>query len=171
MSTCLFTAGYSLGCKDNTGGIQKFYIANFSAVTSYTYDSTGQITGGTAVPTWYTFEQRNEVGEFNQEGAHSVENGTNFWNQTSVLTLYKNQASIRNLLYTMAQTQLQIIVLDQNGNYFMVGEQNGADMTASSASAGKAFGDLNGSKITLLAKEPSPARQLTSTYFSSLTIV
>lgn len=170
MSTCLFTAGYTLGCKDNTGGIQKFYIANASGA-SYTYDSTGLITGGTAVPAFYTFQQRNEVGEFNQEGAHSVENGTNFWNQTCVLTLYKNQASIRNLLYTIAQTRVQIIVLDQNGKYFLVGEQNFADLTASSASAGKAYGDLNGSKVTLLAKEPSPAREISSTYFGTLTIV
>jgi uncharacterized protein GlcG (DUF336 family) len=75
------------------------------------------------------------------------------------------------LLYTIAQTRVQIIVLDQNGKYFLVGEQNFADLTASSASAGKAYGDLNGSKVTLLAKEPSPAREVSSTYFGTLTIV
>lgn len=169
--SCILSSGYSLGCKDNTGGIQKFYIGNYSALTNFTYDSTGTITGGTSVSTFYTFNQRNEVGEFSQEGQHSVENGTNFWNQTCILTLYKNQASIRDLLYTMAQTQLQVIVLDQNGKYFLVGEQNGADVTASSASAGKAYGDLNGSTITILAKEPSPSREISSTYFASLTIV
>lgn len=169
--SCLLTNGYSLGCKDNTGGIQKFFIGNFSAATTFTYDADGVITGGTSAPTLYTFEQRNEVGEFTQEGQHSVENGTNFWNQTAVLTLYKYQASIRNLLYTMAQSRLQVIALDQNGKYFLMGEQNGADMTASTGSAGKAYGDLNGSTVTLLAKEPSPAREISSTYFASLTIV
>ena len=97
--SCLLTNGYSLGCKDNTGGIQKFFIGNFSAATSFSYDADGVITGGTSVPTLYTFEQRNEVGEFTQEGQHSVENGTNFWNQTAVLTLYKYQASIRKIPY------------------------------------------------------------------------
>lgn len=169
--SCILANGYALGCKDNTGGVQKFFIGNFSATTVYSEDSTGVITGGTVVPTFYTFEQRNEVGEFTQEGQHSVENGTNFWNQTCNLTLYKYQASIRNLLFTMAQTQLQVIVLDQNGKYFLIGEQNGADMTSSTGSAGKAYGDLNGSTFTLLAKEPSPAREISSTYFASLTIV
>lgn len=169
--SCILENGYALGCKDNTGGIQEFYIGNFSGVTTYAVDSTGIVTGGTNAPIFYRFEQRNEVGEFTQEGQHSVENGTNFWNQTSVMTLYKYQASIRNLLYTMAQTRLQVIVLDQNGKYFLIGEQNGADMTASTGSAGKAYGDLNGSTFTLLAKEPSPAREISSTYFATLTIV
>lgn len=168
---CLLTNGYALGCKDNTGGIKTFYIGNFSAITTYTYDANGIITGGTSAPTFYTIEQRNEVGEFTQEGQHSVENGTNFWNQNIMGTLYKYQASIRNLLYTIAQTQVQVIVLDQNGNYFLVGEQNGGDLVASTGNAGKAYGDLNGSTFTILAKEPSPARQIGSTYFGTLTIV
>src|SRR3972149_2893596 len=142
--SCLLSAGYTLGCKDNLGGIQKFYVGNFSAGKNFTTGVDNIITGGTIVPTFYTIEQRNEVGEFKEEGAHSVENGTNFWTQTAAMTLYKNQASIRDLLFVLAQTQLQVIVLDQNGKYFMIGEQNGADLTASSTGAGKSYGDLNG---------------------------
>lgn len=169
--SCILNTGYSLGCKDNLGGIQKFYIGNFSAVTTFTYDASNIITGGTNAPTFYTFEQRNEVGEYKEEGAHSVENGTNYFTQTAALTLYKNQASIRDLLFVLAQTRLQVLVLDQNGKYFMMGEQNGADMTASSIGSGKAYGDLNGATFTLTSKEPSPAREITSTYFGTLTVV
>src|SRR3989304_1559467 len=113
--SCIFTTGYSLGCKDNLGGVQKFY----------------------------TFEQRNEVGEYKEDGAHSVENGTNYWTQIASLTLYKNQASVRDLLLVLSQSRLQVLVLDQNGKYFMMAEQNGADLTASSIGLGKAYGDLN----------------------------
>lgn len=168
---CILANGYSLDCKDSLGGIQIFYIGNFSAGTNFTYNSTGTITGGTSTPTFYTFNQRNEVGEFSQEGSHSVENGTNFWTQNANLTLYKYQASIRDLLYVLAQQRLQIIVLDQNGKYFLLGEQNGSDMTASAANVGKAYGDLNGATFTLSAKEPSPAREMTSVYFLTLTVV
>src|SRR3972149_11944045 len=147
--SCIFTTGYSLGCKDNLGGVQEFYIGNFSADTSFLVGADNIITGGTSVPTFYTFEQRAEVGSFDQKGNHSIENGTNFWTQTATLTLYKNQASIRDLLFVLAQTQLQVIVLDQNGKYFMIGEQNGADLTASSTGAGKSYGDLNGATFVL----------------------
>src|SRR3972149_321103 len=155
--SCIFTTGYSLGCKDNLGGVQKFYIGNFSAVTS--------------VSTFYTFEQRNEVGEYKEDGAHSVENGTNYWTQIASLTLYKNQASVRDLLLVLSQSRLQVLVLDQNGKYFMMAEQNGADLTASSIGLGKAYGDLNGSTFSITAKEPSPAREVSSTYVATLSIV
>lgn len=167
---CLYTAGSSLGCLDNLGGLQKVYIRNWSASTTYTYDSTGSVTGGTNTSTpWYTIEQRQETGEFTQEGQHNVQNGTNFWNQNVNLMLHKYQASLRNLVYVMAQTETEIIVLDQNGNYFLVGEQNGANLISSAPSVGKAFGDMNGVTIGFQAKEPSPARQLGSTFVSTLT--
>lgn len=167
---CLYTGGYSLGCRDNLGGIQKVYIRNWSASTTYTYDANGQVTGGTNTGvTWYTVEQRNETAEFNQEGQHNLENGTNFWNQNVNLVFHKYQASIRNLVYTMAQTETEIIVLDQNGNYFLVGEQNGANLIASGPATGKAFGDLNGATAGFQAKEPTPARQVSSTFISALT--
>jgi len=169
--SCLLTAGYTLGCRDNLGGIQTFYVGNFSAATTFTTGVDNIITGGTIVPTFYTIEQRNEVGDYREEGAHSVENGTNFWTQTAMMTLYKNQASIRDLLLVLAQTRLQVLVKDQNGKIFMIGEQNGADLTASSIGAGKAYGDLNGATFTLTAKEPYPAREVSSTYFGTLTIV
>jgi hypothetical protein len=166
---CLYTTGSSLGCMDNLGGLQKVYIRNWSASTTYNTQSDGQITGTTTTGTWYTVEQRQETGEFTQEGQHNVQNGTNFWNQNVNLTLHKYQASLRNLIYTMAQTETEIIVLDQNGNYFLVGEQNGANLVSSAPSVGKAFGDLNGVTIGFQAKEPTPARQMTSTFISTQT--
>jgi|SRR3989304_659394 len=169
--SCIFTTGYSLGCKDNLGGVQEFYIGNFSADTSFLVGADNIITGGTSVPTFYTFEQRAEVGSFDQKGNHSIENGTNFWTQTATLTLYKNQASIRDLLLILAQSRLQVIILDQNGKYWMMGEQNATDLTDSSIGSGKEYGSLNGSVFTLTAKEPSPAKEISATYFATLSIV
>lgn len=169
---CLLSTGYSLGCRDNLGGIQAVYLQNWSGATTWSYSTDGTITGSTSgSTTWYKVEQRNETGEFNQEGAHSLENGTNFWNQNVNLVFHKYQASIRNLVYVLAQTEVNIIVKDQNGSYFLVGEQNGANLIASAPSTGKAFGDLNGATISFQAKEPWPARELSSTLFATYTLV
>jgi hypothetical protein len=171
--SCLINSGYSLGCRDNLGGIQKVFVRNWSASTTYTYDANGVITGGTNTGTsFYTFEQRNETAEFIPgEGQHSLENGTNFWNQNVNLVFHKYQASLRDLLYVIAQTEVEIIVLDQNGKYFIVGEQNGANLIGSNASVGKAFGDLNGVTVNFQAKEPGPAREINSTFIGTLTFV
>lgn len=168
---CILNQGWLLGCRDNTGGIQEIYIKSYSATASYTYDVNGQIATASVPETFYKFEQTSEVAEFTQEGQHSLENGTNFWNQNVNMVFHKYQAALRDLIYVLAQKEVLIIVKDQNGNYFMIGEQNGANLIASSANVGKAYGDMNGSTIGFQAKEPSPARQCSAGYISTRTFV
>ena len=170
--SCVYNSGYSLGCRDNLGGLQKVYIRSYSASTTYSYDSNGVITGGTNTASpFYTIEQRTETAEFIQEGQHNLENGTNFWNQNVNLTFHKYQASLRNLVYSLALSEVDVIVLDQNGKYFLVGEQNGANLISSGPNTGKAYGDLNGATVGLQAKEPTPAREIDSTFFATLSLV
>lgn len=168
---CNITEGWVLGCRDNTGGIQRVLIKTFGASQSYSYDTDGIITGASYSETFYEFEQTSEAAEFIQEGQHSIENGTNFWQQTVNLVFHKYQASLRDLIYVLAQQEVIILVQDQNGKWFLIGEQNGANLTASTGNVGKAYGDMNGATVTLLAKEPSPAREVSTTYIASRTIV
>tara|TARA_B110000285_G_scaffold96546_1_gene110198 strand:+ start:1216 stop:1728 length:513 start_codon:yes stop_codon:yes gene_type:complete len=168
--SCILANGIALGCKDSLGGIKEVYIGSTNATTVFTYDADDVITGATAAPNFFTFEQRNEQGEFVQTGQHSVENGTNFWEQSVSLIFTKNDAEDRNTLMLLAQSTLMIIVLDQNGKYWVVGESNGADLTASTQSAGKAYGDLNGTTVSFMGKESSPAREMDSVTFATLTV-
>jgi len=168
--SCILANGIALGCKDSLGGIKEVYIGSTNATTVFTYDADDFITGATAAPNFFTFEQRNEQGEFVQTGQHSVENGTNFWEQSVSLIFTKNDAEDRNTLMLLAQSTLMIIVLDQNGKYWVVGESNGADLTASTQSAGKAYGDLNGTTVSFMGKESSPAREMDSVTFATLTV-
>jgi hypothetical protein len=172
--SCIINSGYALDCRDNIGGVQAVYIRTYSASTTYSYNASGVITGSTSPTggTFYKIAQRQETAEFIPgAGQHSLENGTNFWEQTVNLSFTKYQASLRDLVYNLALAEVEIIVLTQNGNYFLVGEQNGANLTASNLGVGKAFGDMNGATATFTAKEPKPAVEMSSTFFNSLTIV
>ncbi len=171
MSNCLLSTGYSVGCLDNLGGVQKFYIATYSASTTYSADSTGLIVSGTNQPTYYSIEQLPETGEFNQEGQHNKDTGTNHYVQLANMTLFKYQASLKNLIQVLAQTRTRIIVLSQTGKYFVLGEQNGTRLINSAPSVGKGFGDLNGSTLNFEAKEPALASEMSSAYFATLTVV
>tara|TARA_R110001632_G_scaffold199759_2_gene322293 strand:+ start:156 stop:668 length:513 start_codon:yes stop_codon:yes gene_type:complete len=168
--SCILTSGIALGCKDSLGGIKEAYISTFSSTTTYTYDADDIIDTVTAGGNFFTFAQRNEQGEFTQTGNHSIENGTNFWSQMVNLIFTKNDADNRNVLKVLAQSTLLIIVKDQNNLYWVVGESNGADLTASTVGAGKAYGDLNGSTVSFEGKESAPARQISQTAFDSLTV-
>ena len=167
---CILASGIALGCKDSLGGIKEAYIGSFSALTTYTYDADDIIDTVTLGASFFTFAQRNEQGEFTQTGNHSVENGTNFWSQMVNLIFTKNDADNRNVLKVLAQSTLTIIVKDQNNLYWIIGQDNGADLIASTVGAGKAYGDLNGSTVSFEGKESAPARQVSQTAFDSLTV-
>jgi hypothetical protein len=173
--SCIYNTTYALGCRDSSGGIQRVWIRNWSADTTYTYSSDGTITGATGSfsgQPFYEVQIRPESGAFAPgNGQHSIENGTNFFEQQLDLTLHKYQASLRNLIYSLALTEMEIIVLDQNNQYYLCGEQNGANLTASAANVGRLYGDLNGATITIIAKEPTPARQMSSTLFNTLNLI
>lgn len=171
--SCILNEGFALGCRDNTGGVQRVLIKSFDAAQTYTYDVDGAILTSAITPeTFYEFEQPSEAAEFNPgEGNHSIENGTNFWVQTVNLVFHKYQASLRDMLYVLAQKELTVLVQDQNGKWFIVGEQNGTNLIASSAKVGKAYGDMNGVTVSLQAKEPTSSRECTPAYIATLTIV
>lgn len=162
--SCLLNSGYALGCRDSIGGIQEVYIGNFDSGATYTLNANDVITAFTgSTVSYYTFEQEMETGEFNQAGQYSTENGTVFFQQDLTLTFHKNDAALRNQLLVLSQANMSVIIKDQRGEYWLMGYQNGVRATAGAMNTGKAYGDLNGFTITLQAKEPEPAHNISGT--------
>lgn len=165
---CIITSGYSLGCRDSIGGIQSVYIGEFNG-PSLTWtlgtdlaspDIIGTFSGATV--SFWEFEQEIETGSFTQAGQFSTENGTSFYEETVEITLQKLDASLRNKIKILGQGRWRIIVLDQRGKYWLVGAQNPVRVSASTPGVGKAYGDLNGSVLTFMGKDPLPAYEVSS---------
>lgn len=158
--SCLIDAGYSLGCRDNIGGVKKVFIGNFDSAATYEVDASDDITTTTSTVTYQTFEQEKESASMNQVGAFSTENGTVFYTQDVNLTFHKNDATLRNTLIVLAQANMSVIVLDQRDEYWLLGKENGVRTTTGNMNTGKAFGDSNGVTIGLQGKEPKPAYRI-----------
>lgn len=161
---CILTSGYTLGCRDNIGGIQEVYIGEYNS-DSMTYvlgtDSIiGTFSGATV--SFYTFEQELETASYTENGVFSTENGTAFYEQTLTITLHKLDAALRNKILLLGQGKWRIMVKDQVGNYHLLGKQNPIRVSAATPGVGKAYGDLNGVVITFLGKEPEPAHLVSS---------
>lgn len=168
--SCTLSQGFQLGCKDNVGGIRTVYISNFSDNETYSYDANNQITGITSGATYYKFEVRPQSAGFNETINASIENGTLFYTQELALSFDKNTVELRNQMYLLAQAQMRVIVLDQNGLYRLVGRVNGADITAGTIPTGTAFGDKNGYDLTISAYEPQPSSFVSAAAFATLTV-
>lgn len=161
---CLLSSGYTLGCRDNIGGIQEVYIGEYNAdsmIFTLGVDSIiGTFSGATV--SFYTFEQEIETGSYTENGVFSTENGTGFYEQTLTITLHKLEAALRNKILILGQGKWRIIIKDQRGKYWLMGYQNPVRVSASTPGLGKAYGDLNGAVITFMGKEPAIAYEVAS---------
>ena len=167
-TNCLITAGYTIGCLDNTGGAQEIYIANWTSDASYDLDVDDTITGVTSGNTYYKFETPKQTAGLVETPNVSVENGTVFYNQDVTLVLNKMEADLRNQILLITRATTTIILKDQNGNYWLVGKQNGANVSGGAHGTGTAYGDRNGYSLTLTSMEPELAHPIDYAAFSAM---
>tara|TARA_R110002012_G_scaffold107444_3_gene249351 strand:- start:1700 stop:2218 length:519 start_codon:yes stop_codon:yes gene_type:complete len=170
MANCTLTSGIPLACQDNTGGVKNVYIAAYSDSTTFTYDSDDIIDAVTSSETFYTFKFRPQTAGFTEELTKSLENGTTFTTQTLTMMFHKMDAAKRNNMLLLAKTSMHVIVETQNGDYWLMGVANGADVSAQTNGSGLAYGDKNGYDLTITALEPVGAHNLDATAFASLTV-
>jgi hypothetical protein len=99
----------------------------------------------------------------------SRENGTTFFTQELTLNLKKLTNEMTTQLKLLAYGRPQIIVATMNGDAFLVGKDEGADLTAGTIQTGAAMGDLYGYSLTMTGMEQLPAQFLSgSTYENPL---
>jgi len=175
---CELTAGFALDCKDTIGGIKAIYLQQHADFLSgVTIDGTSEEVDALPTASIYKYTLPKHTGNFTEEVASSVENGTIFYTQTVAATFFKLTAARRKQLELVAKNRLVVFVQDNNDNIWMVGKSDGAEVTAMSTATGTAKGDLNGYTITFTAEEAHKAYRLesfTSTpfdNFASITVV
>jgi hypothetical protein len=159
---CDITSGWSLGCRDNAGGIKSFYILSGS-VTSYTEASAGLIDGITGTGVFYQYDLFRETSDFAENVVVTPENGTVVYEQTLNASFFKMQVALRNQIKVLAQNpNLKVIIetnnLDNTSKYVYIGEYNGLQLLSTTGGTGTAFGDKNGYTLSFTGREPEPAR-------------
>ncbi len=177
---CDITSGFSLGCRDNTGGISSIYILSGS-ITSVGTASEGLINGITGSGAFYEFELFRQTSDFTETITSTPENGTVFYEQAVNAVFFKLQSSTRNQVKVLAQNpNLKVIVETNNGTvdgvgrYWLLGEDRGMQLLSGTGATGTAFGDLNGYTLTFTGQEPNPASEISGSLgsqFSGITLV
>ena len=170
--SCDISSGRQLPCKDVVGGIKNLYFVNYDSIDSFTMDgvdvdvvdgfvSTGSITG-------YKYELKGG-NNLEQTITSSRENGTTFVEQTLTAVLKKQDVNTHKQVKLLSFGRPRVVVEDYNGNFFLMGLDNGAEVTTAAISTGTAMGDLVGYTLTLVAQEKVPANfvDCTSTTIAS----
>lgn len=158
-NTCSPNSVYTLPCRAS-GGIQSVYVGTWNGTNlGYIYDSgtsSGAIAGFTgSTVSFYQFEQPTQTAGYSEAGTGNVQNGTFFVEGTLTVTLQQMTQAITNILNTLGAAKLRVIILDQNGNYWLMGKVNPVYVNTTAGGLGTAFGDLNGQVVTFTSDEPS----------------
>lgn len=176
--SCDISSGFVLGCRDNTGGIKNLYILSGSITA--TNGTEGLITSITGSGTFYKFELFRQTSNYSETINSTPENGTVFYEQSVTAVFFKLQSATRNKVKVLAQNpDLKIVVETNNGasdgvgQFFLIGQDTGAQLVNGTSATGTAFGDLNGYTLTFTSQEPEPASEIdgfASAILSGITI-
>lgn len=156
--SCALTAGYTLGCKDSVGGIKHVHIANFSSIT---YDAPVSGVVPTVAGTFFKYELPINTAQFTETITSAEATGTTFYTAELTIQLPKLTATLRNELKLLGQAKLAVVATDRNNVQWILGYENGANLTTGTAATGTAMGDLNGLTLTFSTNETSPVVVLT----------
>ena len=165
--SCNLTSGIQLSCRDNVGGIATAYITDFTNITSITKNSGDTITQISGSGVFYEFQLIRTSSQYTETVQASLENGTVFYTQELVTYFAKLSQDKRNIMKTLAQSpRLAVVIVDNNGDSFYLGETYGMFVSAGTSVSGKALGDANGYNITFQALEINPMNELSGTLAS-----
>lgn len=172
MALCdLLNGGITKSCDNNSGGLDKIYIADFPLVSSYV-EANGEITAITMSGTasFFEFEFNRNTSSYTEEVNIDLANGTTFFTQTVNLVLSRREKTKREALQKLiaGQKELFIIVKDSNGLYWAFGKDEGAIVTAITGGSGVQKADANNYTISFVAEERQSAPEVDGSIIAGL---
>lgn len=163
---CNLTTNITLDCRDSVGGIKELKLRKHPSTLDVVTTSANVVSTITTSG-WYKYEFLPETANFTETETENAQNGTVFYDQVLNVMLSKLSTTKRNELRILAQSRLDVVVVDRNGVSWLLGWNNG--MTKSgTAATGQAMGDMNGYTLVLTGKEEDPMLEVPSSIYATL---
>lgn len=180
---CDITAGRIEQCKDSVSGLKSIFIINYEKLNadSAVYNTT-DAGKEDELKTWmpvdtttalhlYKFELKSTSNSFTTQINSSRDNGTTFFTQTLVAALKRQDVVTTKNVKLLAYGRPRIVVRTMTDQFFLMGLDQGADVSAGEISSGAALGDFNGYSLTFTAEEELPANFMDCTTEAQLAAV
>lgn len=139
-------------CRDGFGGANRLFIGEyFSEFSPGLTGSYGNVieSWGSATPSFYIFEQGDEVMSFTVPGEFTNTNA--FWRPAVTMQIPQMTDINNGLAQTIARGAWFIIVEDNSGKYWFLNRKKPMRVTEGTAGTGQAATDDNGITLTLSA--------------------
>ena len=164
---CILTKGRGLPCKSGVGGLKAVYFVDYGGLGALT-TSGGEVSAFGGTPTLMKFDIKG-TSTLDTTVTSSRENGTTFYESSLVMNLTFQEKQTSEEIKLLAVARPQIIVEDYNGNFFLLGEDHGCELTTGTFSSGAAMGDMSGYSLTFVSQETDPPLFVQSSVMSGAT--
>ena len=163
--------GIAADCQTNVGGVREVYIANYSDVTAIELDDSSNMIktitmADSAKFKKYAFKKNTSsmTSTLNVDPA----NGVNFV-QTDLALVFAKQETVKRMeIAKLSLGELRVIVLDANGKYWFLGQEEFVSATSGSAETGTNRTDGNRYQIVLTDYSSSYPYEVTPTIVADL---
>ena len=163
--------GIAADCQTNVGGVREVYIANYGDVTTIEVDEVSNMIktitmAETAKFKKYAFKKNTAsmTSTLNVDPA----NGVNFV-QTDLTVVFAKQETVKRMeIAKLSLGELRVIVLDANGKYWFLGQEEFVSATSGTAETGTNRTDGNKYQIVLTDYSSSYPYEVDPTIISGI---
>lgn len=167
MSCLKFSQTGPLSCRNAQPGLTYIFIANFGDKVSYSTNTAGDtITGMTwsgATGTdkaFYSISQNKQVASAVDTPTINVQNGVAIMKPQVIGKVQGMETYVRSMYAELAQATVVAVVKTIDGRYYMVGIDNGLDLTTATYGTEAAADGFKGFSFTLEGLESKPIMEL-----------
>ena len=157
--SCEALQNIAKSCDNNTGGIRQVWINEQDNVTSTTVAGGAWIVSAITATPFATFEINRNTGNYTEDTAVDLINGSTFVTQTITLMFNRRDKDKSEAIHVLGagQQYLAAVVLDANGKYWYF---ENLQLTATGEGSGTARADGSKYSVTLLAESEHLAYEI-----------
>ena len=162
MACDLTTGRTKIKCASFAGIKTVFFSTDALGTITYNVTNTDSITTFAGTPVFFEYNLKKSAANTFDAGTPQKDaaTGTTLLTQTLNVQLPKMDRATHKEFKLLLYSSPTVIVFDNNGNYLVMGLENGADMTGGSILTGGGGTDFNGYTLIMTAEEKAPANYL-----------
>lgn len=144
--------GIAADCQTNVGGVREVYIANYGDVTAIEVDGTSNMISTITMAASAKFKKyafKKNTSSMTSTLNVDPANGVNFV-QTDLTIVFAKQETVKRMeIAKLSLGELRVIVLDANGKYWFLGQEEFVSATSGTAETGTNRSDGNRYQVVL----------------------
>ena len=153
---CNLSAGFTIDCGRVVGGLKSVFISQAAALDLVSVDAfsiTSDLVDTITATCFYEFELKRELSSLTVTQNHDAASGTTMVEQSLSCVFLGQSATEYANLADIAYGHRTVIVQTDNNVLYLLGAENGMEVTSFTNETGTAYGDFVGYRLEMTGRE------------------